>query len=207
MTTAAQLSPEDAARANGYALMGRLLYGAPDEALRAYMLSLPASEDAVPLALAWRTLQQACRDADLDATRLAYDDLFVGVGKAPVTLYTAAYAAPHAPDRHLLALRGELGRMGLGRRQEAGETEDHIAAVCDVMRWLIVNGRGPDAERRFFYGYVAPAADALCAAIEGHPQSSPFYRAVAGWGRAFYEVERTAFELDAVERGLQDARA
>ena len=61
---------------------------------------------------AWRELQEACRSAYPAVVRQEYDSLFVGVGKAPVTPYLSAYAEPHAPDRYLLALREQLGRVG-----------------------------------------------------------------------------------------------
>lgn len=185
---------EELARAHCYALIGRLLYGAPDAALVARMLAQPAAEDAVPLAQAWQGLQQACRDIDLDDARLEYDELFVGVGKAPVTLYTSAYVAPHAPDRHLLALRNRLDALGLARRPEAGETEDHVSALCDVMRWLIEHGAGLASERQFFFEYLAPAVEPLCKAIALHPQAR-FYRSVAAYLEAFADVERAGFEL------------
>ncbi|MGE5523353.1 MAG: molecular chaperone [Rhodospirillaceae bacterium] len=190
----AELASEDLARAQCYAIIGRLLYGGPDAGLAAYIADEPGNDEAVPLAQAWQALQGACRDADLAQVGLEYDDLFVGVGKAPVTLYTSGYAAPHAPDRHLLALRNRLDDLGLARRATAGETEDHIAALCDAMRCLIENGHGVDAERRFFFEFVAPAVEPLCAAIEADGRS-PFYRTVARFLQSFYEVERAGFEL------------
>lgn len=195
---AVESASEDLARAQCYAIIGRLLYGGPDAGLTAYIAQLPANDEAVPLAQAWQALQRACRDADPAQTGLEYDDLFIGVGKAPVTLYTSAYAAPYAPDRHLLALRNRLDDLGLARRATAGETEDHIAALCDTMRWLIENGHGEDAERRFFFEFVAPAVEPLCGAIEADGRS-PFYRTVARFLLSFYEVERAGFELLGME--------
>jgi TorA maturation chaperone TorD len=194
MSATPALEPEDRARAYCYALIGRLMYAAPDAALTESILQQSGFDEAVPLGQAWKGLQDACRGADLDELRLEYDDLFVGVGKAPVTLYTGAYATAHAPDRHLLALRNELDALGLARRTEAGETEDHVSALCDVMRWLIEHGRGLDAERRYFFQFIAPAAEPLCAAIRQQP-GARFYQAVAAYMHAFYDVERTGFEL------------
>jgi TorA maturation chaperone TorD len=190
----AEFDAEERARAHCYALLGRLLYGPPDGALQAGLADEAAEQSDSPLAAAWRQLQHACRTSDLDAVRAEYDDLFVSVGKAPVTLYTAAYAAPHAPDQHLLELRRSLGGWGLARRTDAGETEDHISGLCDMMRWLIESRAGVEAERRFFLQFMAPAAAPLCTAIRRAPQAS-FYRAVAGFLLAFCDVERAAFEL------------
>lgn len=188
------IGPEELARAQSYAVIGRLMYGAPDAAVIDYIAQQPTTDDPLPLAQAWKALQTACREADMDAVRLEYDDLFIGVGKAAVTLYTGAYAAPQAPDRHLLALRNELDALGLARRMQAGEMEDHVSALCDAMRWLIESACGLETERRFFFEYVAPAAEPLCAAITRTPKAH-FYRSVAGYMQAFYDIERAGFEL------------
>jgi len=198
MTSATQIPDEDQARAHCYAVIGRLMYGAADARLLCYIAEQPATDNAARLTVAWKALQSVCREADVDQVRLEYDDLFVGVGKAPVTLYTSAYAAPQAPDRHLLALRNTLDGFGLARRVEAGETEDHIAAVCDVMRWLIENARGLESERQFFHDFVAPAMEHLGGAVVDSPQAR-FYRAVADYMLAFCEVERTGFELEGMD--------
>jgi TorA maturation chaperone TorD len=195
MNANAGLNAEDLARAQCYAIVGRLMYGAPDAALASYIMQQPSSDEAVPLALAWKALQRGCHEADIEQVRMEYDDLFIGVGQAPVTVYTSGYVSPHAPDRHLLALRNALDALGLARRIEAGETEDHVSALCDAMRWLIENGHGPAAEGRFFFDFVAPAIEPLCAAITNNPRAA-FYRVVAAYLLAFYEVERTGFELE-----------
>lgn len=192
--TAVEILPEDRARANCYALIGRLMYGPPDAELLSYIATQRSDDDAAPLAHAWRELQAACRTVPAEEARYEYDDLFIGVGKAPVTLYTAAYAAPQAPDRHLLSLRDQLDAWQLARRREAGESEDHISGVCDVMRWLIETGHGLEAERAFFYPFVAPAMEPLCSAIGKAPRSQ-FYRHVAAFMLAFHDVERSGFEL------------
>lgn len=194
MSAGTTTSAEDLARAHCYAVIGRLMYAPPDAPLVAYILQQPSVDDAVPLAQAWTAVQAACRGAELEQVRLEYDDLFVGVGKAPVTLYTGAYAAPQSPDRHLLALRNKLDALGLARRTQAGEMEDHVSALCDVMRWLIESNRGLEAERGFFFEFLAPAAEPLCTAITRHPQAV-FYRSVAAYMWAYYEVERAGFEL------------
>ena len=195
MNSANVIAEEDQARAHCYAILGRLWYAAPDASFASYIAGLPAADGATPLGLAWNGLQEACRHGDEAARRLEYDGLFVGVGKAPVTLYTCAYVAPHAPDCHLLALRNALDGLGLGRQSGAGEAEDHISGLCDTMRALIGCGAGVAAERRFFFQFVAPAIEPLCAAVSNHPQAG-FYRAAASFTQSYCEVERAAFELE-----------
>lgn len=85
--------------------------------------------------------------------------------------------------------------MGLARREGAGEPEDHIAALCDTMRYLIAVQKRDLAEQRgFFTRWIGPAADSLCDAIEREPATA-FYKSVGKFARAFFHIERTAFEM------------
>ncbi len=139
-------------------------------------------------------LRQALEHADFDAVRAEYEDLFIGVGKSPVTLYTSHYAVSHAPDRHLLALRQYLEASGLRRSEQAVETEDHISALCDVMRWLIESGADGGEQQRFFEVFLSPAVRGLRDAI-ATAETASFYRTVANFACAFFEVEEQAFGM------------
>jgi len=198
----AALEPEEQARADLYGLIGRLFYGPPDSKLLADVCRGPAPpEDAgecaddSPLSRAWGALQEACRTTYPPIVRQEYDGLFVGVGKAPVTPYLSAYAEPHAPDRHLLRLREQLGAWGLARRDSVFEVEDHISGVCDVMRWLIENGKPIADQRAFFQDYLYRSAAALFGATQKNP-SAVFYQVVVAFARQFFELESSAFEMD-----------
>lgn len=196
-----QLGAEDDARAQWYALISRLFHSPPDAALLHGLAAAPDGADEGgdgPFLDAWRGLRSACADAQADAVRSEFDDLFVGVGKAAVTPYTSAYAVPQGSDRHLLALRGRLREWGLGRRESVFETEDHVCAVCDTMRWLIEQGRPLEEQREFFMTYLDPALPALCDALRTNA-AADFYRSVGALARAFQLVEREAFELHAAE--------
>lgn len=85
------LAPEDQARANFYGLISRLFYAPPDAALLAALGSADEleAEDEV-LARSWRELCQAAAGTDAETLRDEYDSVFVGTGKAPITLYTSA---------------------------------------------------------------------------------------------------------------------
>jgi TorA maturation chaperone TorD len=190
------MPPEEEARANFYGLLARLFYAPPDEALLKALAGadeLDAEDET--LAARWRELIAAAAVTPAEAVREEYDSAFVGTGKAPVTLYASAYSLRYTNETPLAALRGELGALGLGRRSQAGEPEDHIAALCETMRHLIVEQRRPLEEQRDFYGrWLAPNVDALCAAIEASEHAS-FYRVVARLAKAFFSLEQAAFEM------------
>ena len=190
------MPPEEQARANFYGLLARLFYAPPDEPLLKALAGtdeLDAEDET--LAARWRELIAAAALTPAEAVREEYDSVFVGTGKAPVTLYASAYSLRYTNETPLAALRGELAALGLGRRSQAGEPEDHIAALCETMRHLIVEQRRPLEEQRDFYGrWLAPNVDALCAAIEASEHTS-FYRVVARLAKAFFSLEQAAFEM------------
>ena len=190
------LPPEEQARANFYALISRLFYSAPDAGLLAALAQadeLDADDEII--ASSWRDLTKAAANAEPEAVREEYEAAFIGTGKAPITLYTSAYSVRYSNEMPLAALRGELAALGLGRRPDAAEPEDHIAALCDVMRHFIAEQERDLAEqRRFFERWIDPIAEPLCNAIEAS-ELTAFYKRVGRMAKAFFSLERSAFEM------------
>ena len=187
---------EERARANLYALLGRLFYAPPDEALlgeiRAQGQTGPGDAPD-EFSRAWGALVGAAAMPAESASE-EHESLFGGVGKAIVTPYTSAYALDIAPDKHLVALRQTLEEIGLTRRNMVFEVEDHIAALCDVMRLLIGRGAPLTEQAAFFNEFVFEGSIALCDALERTDHAS-FYRHVAGLTRAFLNLEQAAFDM------------
>src|SRR2546423_11110970 len=92
-----RLPAEEQARADLYALLARLFADAPNAALLGALAAAAPmdAEDARgdDFGKAWEALTQAASAMDEDAARQEYQDLFVGVGKAPVNLYGSFYLA------------------------------------------------------------------------------------------------------------------
>jgi TorA maturation chaperone TorD len=196
LTFASTLPPEEVARANFYGLLARLFYAPPDAAL---LETLAAASDIDAqdggIGEAWQRLCRAAGETDPETVRDEYDTVFVGTGKSPVTLYTSAYSIRYASETPLAELRGELAALGLARREDAGEPEDHIAGLCDAMRYLIAIQKRELAEQsHFFKRWIGPAAGPLCDAIEADPTLS-FYKTVGGFAKAFFDIEQSAFEM------------
>jgi len=190
------LPPEEQARANFYALLSRLFYSSPDAGLLAALAQadeLDADDEII--AAAWRDLAKAAANAEPEAVREEYEATFIGTGKAPITLYASAYSVRYTNEMPLAALRGELAALGLTRRIDAAEPEDHIAALCDVMRYLIADQQRDLAEqRRFFERWMQPVVEPLCNAIEASERTA-FYKRVGRMAKAFFSLERSAFEM------------
>jgi len=197
------LSPEDAARANFYALLGRLFYAPPDTELLAALAGADeivaeegaGSEAGAALPLAWRDLTLAAAAADPEAVADEHTVLFVGTGKSEISPYTSAYTIKSAVDNPLVELRDYLAARSLARLGSVNEPEDHVAGLCEVMRHLIAAQQAPAEEQKaFFSRYVWPGAVPLCDAVV-HAQHAEFYKYVARFAKSFFLLEREAFEM------------
>jgi len=193
------VAPEDQARADFYALLARLFYAGPDAALLAAIAGADeiVAEGDARLAESWRELVAAAAVADPEAAREEYDLVFVGTGKAEVTPFATHYMTRTGAEMILARLRGELSAMGLQRNPSVHEPEDHFAALCDVMRHLIVTVAGDAAvqeEKRFFEAYIRPGFPAFCDAILAS-QNTNFYKPVARFAKAFHGVEVESFAM------------
>jgi TorA maturation chaperone TorD len=195
------LAAEETARADFYALLGRLFQAAPDDAL----LRLLAEASPLPgdsrLARAWQDLVNASSVMDADAALDEYEALFGGVGKAAVSLYAGFYAGAAAIDHPRVRIRADLAGLGLAPRDASTEPEDHFGAIFDAMRVLVGGGlgRGPASvqeQRRFFESHLEPALGGFFAAL-GRAREANYYRKVAALGAAFFAIETESFQLEA----------
>jgi len=192
--------PEDQARAEVYALLGNLFYQPPSSQL----LEIIASSQIIcndsiesEFCRAWRALQEAAANADADAVKDEFDTAFIGTGRQPVMLYGSFYLAGFLNEKPLAQLRDELTKMGLARSENRHETEDHISALCDVMRFLIAGDRAtPPAalgvQRDFFRRHIHSWNTQLCDAVSDASQTR-FYKHVALFAREFFAIENESF--------------
>ena len=198
------VSPEDQARANLYGLLARLFYAPPDANLISELrLAAPPPDggerltaEGEALRAAWVELAEACGSAFPARLEEEHLQLFVGVGKAEVTPYLSAYLVRSESDSPLARLRGQLAEWGLARREEAVEPEDHVSALCETMRWLIVGRKaGLDVQRRFFHEYLHTGGSRFCTAVSAC-EDAKFYRFPARLLQALLDVEHKAFEIE-----------
>jgi TorA maturation chaperone TorD len=202
---ALRLDQEEARRAEFYALLASLFYAAPDPALLKAIAGAGMTgggiearpAEGAPLAASWRMLAAASLAMDAEAARDEYDSVFIGTGRAEITPYASHYLGASAPERVLVNLRGELAAMGLGRKGGALEPEDHLAALCDVMRYLVLRGDDDVAlqqQKLFFKAYISPWYAEFCVSVAASRKTN-FYKHVATFTQAFFDVEAEAFEL------------
>ena len=191
---------EELARAEVYGLLAHLFYAPPDDALYS-QLRVAVTQAPVQgafLERAWGELVAASRRLSAAAVADEYAELFLGVGKPEVFLYGSFYLAGSLNGKPLVALRTDLNKLGLERPAEVSETEDHLASLCEVMRYLIagedlgVSNLG--AQQRFFNAHLRGWVEPFCDALAAHPRAD-FYRVLAGFGRDFFAVEAQGLDL------------
>ncbi|MBP8160862.1 MAG: molecular chaperone TorD family protein [Ottowia sp.] len=191
---------EEIARAEVYGLLAQLYQAPPAPELLAN-LRVAATEAPVAGAFLEEPFRQlvgaarACSDA---AVADEFEALFGGVGKPEVWAYGSHYLSGFLNDKPLVRLRSDLAALGLGRDESRAETEDHIAYLCEVMRYLIAGDDVAVAnltqQQRFFAAHLQPWVERLCEAIAAQPRAE-FYRAVALFTHAFMNVEAQGFDL------------
>ncbi len=72
---------------------------------------------------------------------------------------------------------------------------DHIAGVCEAMRFAIaVQHRSLEEQKAFFERFLYRGAMAFCDAVTASDKAN-FYRLVAVFAREFLELEREAFGM------------
>ena len=204
MTQPAQLVPstldEETARAEIYGLLAALYYAPPPAALldnlRVAVTEAPAA--GALLETSWAELVGAARRLSDGEIAREYEALFGGVGKPEVYLFGSHYLSGFLNEKPLAALRTDLEALGLARDEAMPETEDHIAYLCEVMRYLIAGDDVAVAnltrQREFFSRHLQPWATILCEAVSAHPKAD-FYRGLAGFTQTFLSVETQGFDM------------
>ncbi|UCH18326.1 MAG: molecular chaperone TorD family protein [Burkholderiales bacterium] len=198
--TAAADDADELARAELYGLLSRLWYAPPDAPLlQQFAVAVTqAPQSGSILEAPWQELVAAMRATTEQQAADEYDALFQGVGKPDVFLYGSYYVAGFLNERPLARLRDDLAALGLGRDPAMGETEDHVAYLCEVMRYLIAGDDlgvcNLEQQRRFFRAHLQPWVEQFCNAVVQHPRAR-LYAALATLTRVFVQVETQAFDL------------
>jgi len=194
-STPAPVMPEhgdDGYRARVYALLSNLLIGPPDGELLQRLSALEiAMQDGGRLIPLWHELKQAARNFDADSVDDEYHELFIGVAHGELIPYASWFLCESLMEWPLANVRSDLVKMGIGRRADRGEPEDHVAALCEVMCLLAEDNSqsGLERQRRFFRDHMEPWLGEFFRAL-ANASSAGFYVPVARFGEAFLELER-----------------
>ena len=191
---------EETARAEVYGLLAALYYAAPSQSLHDNLCVAATQAPAAGAVLesSWSELVAAARAQSLEQITQEFDALFGGVSRPEVYLYGSHYLSGFLNEKPLAALRGDIAELGLARDETMLETEDHIAYLCEVMRYLIAGDDVAVAnltrQREFFTRHVQSWLPQMCEALAAHPKAR-FYRALADFTQAFASVEAQGFDM------------
>lgn len=197
-------APEDQARAQLYGLIASLFQSAPDAQLLSAIVHAEGfrggdderTEQGRALAEAWQQMAEACRTAYPVLLAHEHTELFNAPGRAEVTPYLLHYVMRYESETPLVDLRGQLAEWGIARRPGVFEPEDHVSSLCETMRFVIaVQQRPLDEQRAFFDRFLYRGGIAFCDAVKAS-EKAHFYVSVAGFARAFFDVEREAFSIE-----------
>ncbi len=191
---------EELARAELYGLLAQLWLAPPDTALLQQFKTAvtEAPEAGALLQDPWQGLVGALRDTTEQAAAAEYHALFQSVGKPEIFAYGSFYLSGYLNEKPLALLRTDLATLGLTRDDSTPETEDHVAYLFEVMRYLIAGDDvavcNLEQQRRFFRNHIQNWVEQLCDAVLASPRAQ-VWRALAVFTQQFVRVETQGFDL------------
>lgn len=182
------------ARAEAHMMLATLLAAPPDADLLGKLGQLRG--DATPWGSALAGIAEAARATTAPEVEREYNRLFIGVQTGELVPYASYYITGFLHDRPLVALRTDMARLGIARRGDVAEPEDHIAALLEMMAGLLTDrfGAGPQEPKAFYDRHLGRWAPQFMADLKG-AQAARFYRSVGTAGQVFLEIEQKAFSL------------
>ena len=191
------VSEEDVLRADMYDFLASLLRKEPSDELIEKVCQLEGDE--TPIGSACLTLAHLAKTIDNGLIRNEYVEMFIGVGRGEILPFASYYLTGFLNDKPLANLRAEMSEIGIERAQDVKEPEDHIASLFDIMSGLIRGQFGRtfsiDEQAKFFKKHIEPWAGLLMQDIEA-AKTVVFFAPVGTIGKAFLEIESTAFSMD-----------
>lgn len=190
---------DDSIRANTYSLLATLLAGPPNDEVLALLRQIDSGTgegDGDEFGAAWRRLREAAQASDLGRLDDEYHVLLVGVGRGVLVPYGSWYQTGFLMDQPLARLRQDLARLGIERQAQVRETEDHAAAICEIMA-ILIGSSGEDtiaSQRAFFDEHVGSWMDAFFEDLQ-QAEAADFYGAVGGLGAQFMKLEKAYLSM------------
>ncbi len=179
-------------RTDIYVTLAALLVSPPSEEQLSVLRHLEWDEDMSGRMLkAFGTLRLASRDYQPDVVRDEYNRLFVGLGCGEVIPYASWYRERMIQSLPLASLRSDLFRLGIVRKADNHDSEDHVGALCEIMALISEkqNNVPYETQAGFFDRHVASWMMAFFKDLES-AKSARFYRVVGSLGGCFLESEK-----------------
>ena len=203
-------------RANAYRMLAAAILSPPDSSLLQQIAALPSASGDDACGRALTALQKAVAAASPQEAAEDYQQLFIGLGRGKVMPYGSWHISGRMMDKPLARLRSDLQTLGLARRPDVGEPEDHAGALCETMAVLCAEEDGEAAasaeaaaeagaaleksalsfsrQQKIFAAHLEPWLEIFFADIVRHAEGD-FYRAFGAFGAAFAAFERRYFAM------------
>jgi TorA maturation chaperone TorD len=192
----ADISDEDAARAQCYLLLAQFLNAPPSAELLEIARGLRS--DGSELGQALTALASVAQRTSVEAAEREYSALFIGLARGELLPYASYYLTGFLQEKPLAELRGDLAALGIRGSDEVPEPEDHIATVCETMAGLISGTFGKPAslqeQQRFFARHVGVWAPRFFEDLQA-AKAAVLYMPVGRIGRVFMTIEAEAFGM------------
>ena len=176
-------------RAQIYALLANLLARPATTDLLNNIAALKVDTPESALGQAWQQLINAASNTNEAEQAREYHELFIGLTQGEIIPYASYYQTGFLNEKPLADLRVDLGNLGLVRQEGKKEPEDHIAALCDVMRLILsANGTPVVTASEFFNHHMAKWLPRFIVDLKTAPRAN-FYAALAELSQLFFEGE------------------
>jgi TorA maturation chaperone TorD len=180
-------------RAQTYALLASFLSSPPSQELLNHVIKIDVTEPTSPMGKQWLTLINAARMIKAEDIVDEYQTLFIGVTHGELIPYGSYYQTGFLMEEPLAILRTDLGQLGLERQEDVAEPEDHAAAMCDVMRLiLIAEGTPVVTADVFFTRHLQPWLHRFFDDMSKNSNAN-FYKSLGLFGSKFMQLEQGLF--------------
>ncbi|RJQ82509.1 MAG: molecular chaperone TorD [Desulfobacteraceae bacterium] len=179
------------ARTDTYVILAEILNRAPSTELLCQIQRVVLNPDMPGRLIdAWIFLRNAARKYPEKAVAEEFQSVFVGLGDGEVVPYASWYLDGLVKPSPLTRLRLDLAKLGIGRRKQVHEAEDHAGLLCETMALLGRQRQIPvHAYARFFDGHISTWMFDFFIDLQKAP-SAAFYRSVGRLGICLLELEQ-----------------
>ena len=190
------ISDEDILRANMYSFIANLIRVEPTSNLIDSIKQLTGDDSKIGKSI--KLLKIMSTKLSLSEIQDEYVNLFIGVGRGELLPYSSYYITGFLNDKPLSNLREDMGLIGIRRKENVKDPEDHVSSIFDMMSGLIKGEFGKyytiNEQANFFNKHLDRWIDLLMDDIE-KAKTAVFYAPIGTLGKEFIRIEREAFKM------------
>ena len=184
-------------RTDIYLLLSTLYRQQPSPALIEFLSQLETEPSDSAMRSAWQTVKSAALSSHPQALEDEYQALFICIGRGEVVPFASWHLTGSLMEKPLASVRHDLSLLGLERKEQVKEPEDHFSALCEVMSALTDEEEA--LQQAFFNKHLNTWFSSLVKQLK-QAQHGNFYLAVAELTQAFMALEQVRFSVNLQSR-------